>query len=50
MPAPLSTRELVKSINKAGIKNQNLILFIQGKAMLGEPIIKGYSCHESDTL
>jgi hypothetical protein len=41
VPAPLSTKDLVKSINKAGIKNQNLILFIRGKAISGEPNISG---------
>jgi hypothetical protein len=41
VPAPLSTKELVNNINKAGIKNQNLMLFIRGKAISGEPNIKG---------
>ena len=43
MPAPLSTKDLVNSINKAGTKNQNLILFIRGKAISGEPSIRGTS-------
>jgi hypothetical protein len=41
VPAPLSTNDLVKSINKAGTKNQKLILFIRGKAISGDPNIKG---------
>jgi len=28
-------------MNKAGIKNQNLMLFIRGKAISGAPNIKG---------
>lgn len=41
VPAPLSTRELDSSIIKAGIKNQNLMLFIRGKAISAAPSIKG---------
>jgi hypothetical protein len=43
VPAPLSTIDLDKSITKAGIKNQNLILFIRGKAISLAPNIKGTS-------
>jgi len=43
VPAPLSTRDLDKSIIKAGIKNQNLILFIRGNAISAAPSIKGTS-------
>jgi hypothetical protein len=41
VPAPLSTKELERSITKAGSKNQKLILFIRGKAMSAAPSIKG---------
>jgi len=41
VPAPLSTKDLVNNIIKAGIKNQKLILFIRGNAISGDPIIKG---------
>ena len=41
VPAPLSTKDLERSIIKAGIKNQNLILFIRGKAISAAPSIKG---------
>jgi hypothetical protein len=41
VPAPLSTKDLVSSIKRAGTKNQNLILFMRGKAMSGDPSIKG---------
>ena len=41
VPAPLSTRELDRSIIKAGIRNQNLILFIRGKAISAAPSIRG---------
>lgn len=41
VPAPLSTNDLESSITKAGIKNQNLILFIRGKAMSAAPNING---------
>jgi hypothetical protein len=41
VPAPDSTNELVNNKNKAGIKNQNLILFNRGKAISGAPSIKG---------
>jgi len=43
VPAPLSTKDLDKSIIKAGIKNQNLILFIRGKAISAAPSIRGTS-------
>jgi hypothetical protein len=43
VPAPLSARPLSNIKASAGIKNQNLILFIRGKAMSGDPIIKGTS-------
>ena len=41
VPAPLSTNDLVNSITSAGIRNQNLILFIRGNAMSAAPNIKG---------
>jgi len=41
VPAPLSTKELDNNITKAGSKNQNLILFIRGKAISAAPSIKG---------
>jgi len=41
VPAPLSTRELDRSMIKAGIRNQNLILFIRGKAISAAPSIRG---------
>lgn len=43
VPAPLSTIDLDSSIISAGIRNQNLILFIRGKAMSAAPSIKGTS-------
>jgi hypothetical protein len=43
VPAPLSTKDLDRSITKAGSKNQNLILFIRGKAISAAPNIKGTS-------
>ena len=43
VPAPLSTIPLKSNKNKAGIKNQNLILFKRGKAISGAPNIKGTS-------
>jgi len=43
VPAPLSTRELVSSMMSAGIKNQNLILFMRGKAISAAPSIRGTS-------
>lgn len=43
VPAPPSTKDLDKSKIKAGIKNQNLILFIRGKAISAAPNIKGTS-------
>lgn len=41
VPAPLSTNELDNSIIKAGIKNQNLMLFIRGNAISAAPSIRG---------
>lgn len=41
VPAPLSTNDLDKSIINAGIKNQNLILFIRGNAISAAPSING---------
>lgn len=41
VPAPLSTRELDSNIISAGTKNQNLMLFIRGKAMSAAPNIRG---------
>ena len=41
VPAPDSTRALESKINKAGSKNQNLILFNRGNAISGAPSIKG---------
>jgi hypothetical protein len=41
VPAPLSTILLSRSITKAGIKNQNLMLFKRGKAISGAPNING---------
>lgn len=41
VPAPLSTIPLDRSKTKAGIKNQNLMLFKRGKAISGAPIIRG---------
>ena len=43
MPAPDSTIDLASNKNKAGSKNQNLILFKRGKAISGEPNINGTS-------
>lgn len=43
VPAPLSTALLRSRENSAGMRNQKLILFIRGKAISGEPIIKGIS-------
>ena len=43
MPAPLSTSELDNNITKAGNKNQNLMLFIRGKAISATPSIRGIS-------
>jgi len=39
----VSTREPVKSKNKAGTRSQYLILLRRGKAISGEPIIRGTS-------
>jgi hypothetical protein len=41
VPAPLSTKDLDNNIIKAGNNNQNLILFIRGKAISAAPSIKG---------
>ena len=43
VPAPLSTNDLDSNIIKAGIKNQNLILFIRGNAISAAPSISGTS-------
>jgi hypothetical protein len=41
VPAPLSTTEdISRSVNDGG-NNQNLMLFIRGKAISGAPIING---------
>jgi hypothetical protein len=41
VPAPFSTIELDRRRVKDGGNNQNLILFIRGKAISGAPSIKG---------
>lgn len=41
VPAPFSTIDLDKRRVKEGGNNQNLMLFIRGKAMSGAPSIKG---------
>ena len=43
VPAPFSTADLMRSKIRAGGKNQNLILLSRGKAISGEPNIKGTS-------
>ena len=43
VPAPFSTADLINNRIKAGGRNQNLILFSRGKAISGEPNIKGTS-------
>jgi hypothetical protein len=43
VPAPVSTNEPVNNKNKAGTNSQYLILFNRGKAISGDPIIKGTS-------
>jgi len=43
VPAPLSTKDLDNNIIKAGIKNQNLMLFIRGNAISAAPSINGTS-------
>ena len=43
VPAPLSTKDLDNNIINAGIKNQNLILFIRGNAISAAPNINGTS-------
>jgi len=41
VPAPVSTRPLIRSIVRAGGRSQNLILFIRGKAISGALSIIG---------
>jgi hypothetical protein len=41
VPAPDSTKLLLISISRAGIKNQKLILLSRGKAISGAPSIRG---------
>jgi len=41
VPAPLSTKPPVRRRVRDGGSNQNLMLFIRGKAMSGAPIIIG---------
>lgn len=41
VPTPPSTNVLIKSRTNLGTRNQNLRLFIRGKAMSGAPIING---------
>lgn len=41
MPAPFSTMLLTNNKVRDGGSNQNLILFIRGKAMSGAPSIRG---------
>lgn len=43
MPTPLSTRALLRRRANAGIRSQNLILFIRGKIISGEFNIRGMS-------
>lgn len=43
VPDPESENEDINSKDRDGGNNQKLILFIRGKAMSGEPIIKGMS-------
>jgi len=43
VPAPASTKALVKSIIRLGTKNQKLKLFNRGKAISGDISIKGTS-------
>ena len=43
VPAPLSTKDLERSMIRAGIKNQSLILFIRGNAMSAAPKKRGTS-------
>ena len=43
MPTPLSIRPLIKRKASAGGKSQNLMLFIRGKAISGQPNISGRS-------
>lgn len=43
MPAPASIIEDAISSRKEGGSSQKLMLFIRGKAMSGDPIIKGTS-------
>lgn len=43
MPTPLSTKPLINSKVRDGGSNQNLMLFIRGKAISGLPSIRGTS-------
>lgn len=43
VPVPLSIRALINRRFREGGSNQNLMLFIRGKAMSGAPIIRGTS-------
>ena len=43
MPTPLSIKPLIKRKVREGGNNQNLMLFIRGKAMSGLPSISGRS-------
>jgi hypothetical protein len=43
VPAPVPAKEESNNKNKEGGSNQNLILFIRGKAISGAPIITGTS-------
>jgi hypothetical protein len=43
VPAPLSTILLLNKRIREGIRNQNLILFIRGNAISGEPSMRGIS-------
>jgi len=41
VPTPIEANDAINKRFKDGGSNQNLILFIRGKAMSGEPIING---------
>lgn len=43
VPAPFSTRALLRSSARAGTSNHRLMLFIRGKAISGAVNIKGES-------
>lgn len=43
MPAPFSTILLISNSDREGGRNQNLMLFIRGKAISGAPSIRGTS-------